>query len=336
MNANREAGASSGGLPERVCVLDLETSKLVRGDLDKMPLAFVGTMVYELRGDGSYRPGPHRCFLPGEMGALEELLRGFEGVVLGHNILNFDYEVLEPRLSLAGVREKTVDTLGFLYEKRCTEPMFGGGTSSSLQGLSLDNLARMNLGRGKKAGVSGRSIPKMWREGRRDEVVAYNKEDLVLTFELWRCMVGGRTVVVEEERDEPQRHVPPYMSAAEEERVYAPGRIEIFEEDLPRLTGQRPLYNTRLVRINGGPPLDEPPPDAEPEPNHWYLGAFARHYLREDQMVISDPRMDEYGTGDWGFPYPADIFEFSVWQEGPTFPARRAPGEKLEDMDDFF
>ncbi len=51
-------------------------------------------------------------------------------------------------------------------------------------------------------------------------------------------------------------------------------------------------------------------------------------------MVISDQRLDEYGMGDWGFPYPADIFEFYVWQEGPVFPARRTPGEKAIDLDD--
>jgi hypothetical protein len=318
-------------LPQRVCVLDLETSKLIKGELSTMPLAFVGTLIYELRG-GTYHPGPHLCFLPDELDGLEKLLQGFEGVVLGHNILGFDYEVLEPRISLRGVAQRTVDTLGFLYEKRSTEPMFTGGTSGSLAGLSLDNLAQMNFGRGKA--ISGRSIPKMWREGRRDEVIAYNKEDLVLTFALWWHMVRGRTVMVEKEPDEPQRYIPPYMHDAEEEHVYEPWRIEIFDEDLPRLTGQRPLYNTRLVRLTGGPPLEEPPPDAEDEPNYWYRGAFALHYLREDEMMISDPRMDEFDTRFYGPSYPADLFDFHVWHEGPSFPTRLAPGEKPIDLDD--
>lgn len=121
--------SSKNDLPKKVCVLDLETSKLIRGEPEKTPLAFVGTMVYELR-DERYRHGPHRYFLLDELGEIEELLRGFEGMVLGHNILNFDYEVLKAHISLEGVREKTVDTLGFLYEKRSTEPLeFGGPTA---------------------------------------------------------------------------------------------------------------------------------------------------------------------------------------------------------------
>ncbi len=312
--------------PEKVLVLDLETSKLVRGEPQATPLAFVGTMTYELR-DARYRPGPHRCFLPDELAKLEELLRAFGGVVLGHNILNFDYEVLEPRISLEGVREKTVDTLGFLYEKRSTEPPEFGGAEGSLEGLSLDNLARRNLGRGKA--ISGKSIPMMWRQGRRDEVIAHNKEDLILTFSLWLHMVEGHTVVLGDRGD-----FGPYGGGTVGDRTYEPWRIEIFPEDLPRLTGRAPLYNTRVVRISGGPPLEEPPPDADDEPGHWYLGASARHYLRENELMISDPRIHEFGGDFETGPYPADWFTLAAEHEGPHFPGRHAPGEEPIDMDD--
>ncbi len=316
-------------LPERVCVLDLETSKLVKGELSALPLAFVGTLTYELRA-GDYLPGPHLTFLPDQLDGLEKLLQSFEGVVLGHNILGFDYEVLEPRVSLWGAKERTVDTMGFLYEKRATEPMWSPmETHDALSGLSLNNLARRNLGWGKKEGISGRSIPKMWREGKREEVIAYNREDLALTFALWRHMVEGRTVVLREP-EEFDRH----RRVVEGERVYEPWRVEIFEEDLPRLTGQRPLYNTREVRLTGGPPLHEPPPDAEDEPNFWYRGAIARHYLREDELMISDPRVGYSGEYFEGFSYPADLFDFFVMHEGPRLPTRRMPGEKAVDLDD--
>ncbi len=318
--------ASQGYLPGKVCVLDLETSKLVKGEPEATPLAFVGTMVYELH-DGRYRPGPHRCFLPDELGRLEELLRDFGGVVLGHNVLNFDYEVLKTHISLEGVPEKTVDTLGFLYEKRSTEPLEFGGTDGSLQGLSLDNLAQRNLGRGKT--ISGKSIPKMWREGRREEVIAYNEEDLILTFSLWLYMVEGRTVVLGERED-----FNPYGGGTVGDRVYEPWRIEIFPEDLPRLTGRAPLYNTREVMITGGPPLDEPPPDASDEPNYWYRGALARHYLREDELMISDPRMGFFGEYFEAGPYPADLFTLRVMREGPAFPARGAPGDEAISIDE--
>src|SRR3712207_1073344 len=71
---------TSQGYPGKVCVLDLETSKLVRGEPQATPLAFVGTMVYELH-DVRYRPGPHRYFLPDELGRLEELLRDFGSAI---------------------------------------------------------------------------------------------------------------------------------------------------------------------------------------------------------------------------------------------------------------
>lgn len=313
------------GLPKQVCVLDLETEKLVAGDLGKMPLAFVGTMTYELR-DGRYCPSPHQLFLPDELEGLESLLRDLEGLMLGHNILNFDYEVLKPRMSFQGMAEKTVDTLGFLYEKRITEPLWSPMSSDSLEGLSLDNLAQKNLGRGKV--ISGRSIPKMWREGRKEEVIAYNKEDLILTFSLWHYMVEGQMVVIREQ-DEADH----YQRATEGDRVYEPWRVEIFPEDVPRLTGQAPLYNTREVRITGGPPLDEPPPEATfGEPSRWYLDAFARHYLREDELMISDPRMGFSGGYFEAGPYPANWFTLRVEHEGPRFPLRPLTKKDLEDM----
>jgi len=314
-------------LPQQVCVLDLETERLITGEPGKTPLAFVGTMIYELR-HGRYHPGPHRCFLPEDLGQLESLLRNLKGLVLGHNILNFDYEVLQSRISLEGVLEKTVDTLGFLYEKRTTEPLWSPMRGESLEGLSLDNLAQRNLNRGKS--LSGKSIPKMWREGRRLEVIAYNREDLVLTFSLWWHMVEGRAVVIKE-RDESDR----YQRAIEGDRVYEPWRIEVFPEDLPRLIGQAPLYNTREVYIIGGPLLEEPPPEAEDTPNYWYRGALARHYLREGELMISDPRMGFFGEYFEAGPYPAEWFTTTTWHEGPHFPARREPGEELLDIDDY-
>jgi hypothetical protein len=307
-------------LPKRVCVVDLETSKLIRRS-ETPPLAFVGTMIYDLRC-GSYHPGPHRCFFPDDLGELEQLLKDFEGIVLGHNILRFDYDaVLRSHISLDRAVEKTVDTLAFLYEKRSTEPPFSGGTSSSLEGLSLDYLAQKNLGRSKA--ISGRSIPKLWREGHREEVIAYNKEDLALTFSLWWWMVEGRTVFIREQ----EKHDPQIIDG---DRIYRPGEVEIFKEDRPRLTGEKPLFNTRIVQIFGGPALEEPPPEASMERSHWYLHACARHYLYEDVLMISDPRMNDLSCEYFeAGPYPASWFTFRVEREGPDFPARDS-GETID------
>ncbi len=309
-------------LPKKVCVLDLETSKLVRRPA-KPPLAFVGTLIYDLSGR-RYHPGVHRCFFPDELGELEKLLRSFKGIVLGHNILRFDYdEVLRSQISLEGVVEKTVDTLTFLHEKRSTEPLELGGTDNSLQGLSLDNLAQRNLGRSKT--ISGRSIPKMWREGRREEVITYNKEDLALTFSLWWWMVTGCTVVLGKRVD-----FNPYGGGTVGDRVYESWRVEIFPEDRPRLTGAKPLFNTREVLIIDGPELDEPPPDAWEEPinPYWCKGTRGRHYIHEDVLMITSPIHAFGGYFDAG-PYPASWFTFRVEREGPSFP-ERSGGEALD------
>lgn len=118
-----------------------------------------------------------------------------------------------------------------------------------MQGLSLDNLAQRNLGWGKI--ISGMSIPRMWREGHTEEVMAYNQEDLILTFSLWFYMVERQTVVLGTRED-----FRPYGAGIVGDRAYEPWRIEIFLEDLPRLMGRAPLYNTREVSIIDGPLLD--------------------------------------------------------------------------------
>ncbi len=315
------------GLPEKLCVLDLETAKLVRGGTGSTPLAFVGTRVYSLHGE-RYYPRRHQCYFPDELKKLESFLKHFEGVVLGHNILRFDYdEILRYLISLEGVVEKTVDTLAFLYEKRVTRydpsdpyPQDLEGPEG-LKGLSLDNLAQKNLGRAKA--ISGRSVPKLWRQGHREEVTAYNKVDLALTFSLWWWMVRGQTVVVGSPVTKPMAAVEDLKKTVEV--VVDPGKVEISNEDVPRLAGKKPLFDTRVVMVGDGPELDPPPPDAfeEPVDYYWYRGCFARHYLSEDALLIRDPIFERLIN-----PYcPASHFTFTVLQDGPMFPAR----ERLED-----
>lgn len=315
------------GLPHKLCVLDLETEKLVTGEPGKMPLAFVGIMVYTLRA-GRYRAGPHRCYFPEDLGELEAFLEDFEGVVLGHNILYFDYdEVLKYHISLEGLVERTVDTLAFLHEKRvtrydpsCWPDVFldlGLEPWEALRGLSLDNLSQRNLGRAKA--ISGRSIPKLWRQGRREEVIAYNKVDLALTFSLWWWMIKGRTVHVGESKE------------AVFGTVKDPGQIEISEEDQPRLTGEKPLFNSSWVIVTDGPELDPPPPDAFEEPVDYRWYRFARHYRCEDVLVFEHP-IEGFGLFAQS-PYPTNPFTFSVLNEGPPFPLRLPKEFDLEDLE---
>ncbi len=199
--------------PQQICVLDLETQQTNFDCPENCELAFVGIKVYTLRGVKP-QPQEYRYYLPGQMEKLEQFLRAFDGVIIGHNILAFDYRVLRPLLSLEGIIEKTIDTLAFLYQKN-------GGR---LNGLALDALSQANFGKGKS--ISGKSVPKLWREGKHQEVIAYNETDCALTMELWWQMVSERTVRIKQ----------PYLGTA------GTTTISISPDDLAHLTGQSPRF----------------------------------------------------------------------------------------------
>jgi DEAD/DEAH box helicase domain-containing protein len=104
-----------------------------------------------------------------------------EGCTLvGHNLRAFDWEVLagefEARGLLADARAwgpraaKLVDTLASLQARLGWRP-------------SLQSLAVHNLGEGKT--LSGAEAPRLWRAGRRAEVVAYCQHDVELTKRVW-------------------------------------------------------------------------------------------------------------------------------------------------------
>jgi hypothetical protein len=168
-------------LPAKICILDLETANTSFTTPEVSKLAFVGVRIYVLHGD-RYHHCKHRCFFGHEMGALEIFLKEFEGLIIGHNIFNFDYRVLRPLISLEGVLEKTIDTLAFLYKKN----------GKRVSGLSLDGLAKANLGKSKT--LKGKSVPKLWNQGKRKEVIEYNKNDCVLTQALWWHLLSKRFV----------------------------------------------------------------------------------------------------------------------------------------------
>lgn len=129
-------------------MLDIETEKAMRGEVSDTPLPFAGVKVYSLDG-GRYHASEHRVFLPEDMQTLQSLLCGVEGIVLGHNILRFDYAALGSYISLEGIEDKTVDTFLFLYERVSA----GRPESGMLEGwmpnlglvyFSLENLATLN------------------------------------------------------------------------------------------------------------------------------------------------------------------------------------------------
>jgi len=90
-------------------------------------------------------------------------------VVVGHNVLAFDYPVLEKYVAperLQRIAGKTVDTLALLH--RATGVRIG-----------LDDLAQLNLG--KRKTDDPRMVPTLWRNGERDRVRNYLRSDVELT-----------------------------------------------------------------------------------------------------------------------------------------------------------
>jgi len=99
------------------------------------------------------------------------LLQDLSGLdkIVGHNVLRFDYVVLNPYVDYDVVRRlapKTRDTLQMIYRDTKIR-------------VSLNNLAKNNIGSVK----SGNSVdmPRLWREGQKDTVKEYCAYDVELT-----------------------------------------------------------------------------------------------------------------------------------------------------------
>lgn len=202
-------------LPERICVLDIETEETKFESPEKSKLAFVGIKVYTLH-NGRYYPCKYKYYLPKQIAELEEFLKEFSGIIIGHNILQFDYRVLRPLITLEGIIEKTVDTLAFLH----------GKNGKKLGGLSLDNLSRVNLGKSKT--LNGKSISELWRRGKCKEVIRYNENDCMLTKALWWQLVNKRSIRIA------------YYDKCEQRQIDKSFNISIT--DVACLTGKKPLF----------------------------------------------------------------------------------------------
>jgi hypothetical protein len=93
--------------------------------------------------------------------------------VVGHNVFAFDYPVLARYVEeerLARLAPKTVDTLKLLHEATGVR-------------IGLDDLAKLNLGKGKTD--DPRMVPTLWRRGEKDRVRSYLKSDVDLTGEVY-------------------------------------------------------------------------------------------------------------------------------------------------------
>lgn len=154
-------------------ILDLETQKSFDevGGRDKNHLLKVS-----VAGVYSYQKNQYLCFSEDQLYKLGEILAAADQII-GFNIVNFDYQVLQPYMNF---ELKDIPTLDILTE---VEKLIG-------HRVKLDNLASMTLGFGKSG--DGLEALKLYRQGRMDELKKYCLDDVKITKELYdyACKYG--------------------------------------------------------------------------------------------------------------------------------------------------
>ncbi|MDD5133540.1 MAG: hypothetical protein PHD81_04900 [Candidatus Nanoarchaeia archaeon] len=90
-------------------------------------------------------------------------------LIVGHNLLRFDYFVLQPYINKNFIESLKSKTFDIMFE---LEKVTGCWTS-------LDDLGKRNLGMTKT--IDTLKIPKMWRDGQHQEVKDYLSNDLIMT-----------------------------------------------------------------------------------------------------------------------------------------------------------
>jgi DEAD/DEAH box helicase domain-containing protein len=160
-----------------IVVFDLETQrsfKDVGGRTAMRQLGMSVGVVYSFRDDAFY------AFLEREANRLVELLRAAE-LVVGFNLLGFDYEVLKGYRDIPLESVPTLDIMFYLQERLGFRP-------------KLDSVVQATLGAGKTA--DGLQALLWWKEGRLDLIEQYCTEDVRLTRDLYLYGKRNKHVLV--------------------------------------------------------------------------------------------------------------------------------------------
>ncbi len=147
-------------------VLDLETQKSFQevGGFGKNHLLKVS-----VAGVYSYQQNKYFCFHEDQLYRLGEMLAEAD-LIIGYNIINFDYHVLQPYLNF---KLHEIPSLDMLQE---VEKLIG-------HRVKLDNLAQMTLGVGKSG--DGLQALKYWKLGQIEELKKYCLDDVRITKDLY-------------------------------------------------------------------------------------------------------------------------------------------------------
>lgn len=160
-----------------VLVFDLETQRSfqdVGGRTAMRQLGMSVGVVYSFQDDA------FRAFLESEADQLIERLRSAE-LVVGFNLLGFDYEVLKGYRNVPLESLPTLDIMMYLKEKLGFRP-------------KLDSVVQATLGAAKTA--DGLQALAWWKEGRLDLIEQYCKEDVRLTRDVYIFGKRNRHVLV--------------------------------------------------------------------------------------------------------------------------------------------
>ncbi|TVQ98668.1 MAG: DEAD/DEAH box helicase [Desulfovibrionales bacterium] len=150
----------------RFAVLDVETRYSAQevGGWNHTDLMGVSCAVlYDSKGDAFLD------YLQEDIPRLVEKLREFE-LVVGFNILNFDYKVLRGVLDFDFCSLPSLDMLQVVHERLGYR-------------LSLDHLARHTLNAPKSG--NGLDALKWWKQGKIDKIITYCRHDVAITRDLY-------------------------------------------------------------------------------------------------------------------------------------------------------
>jgi len=174
---------------KKICFFDLETKHLFE-DIDSGYPSYSWNKKEMLRPEITKKLGlAYGCVLSnnedkfdfeeGSEKALLETLNKFD-VVVGHNVIGFDYLVLAPfdeRNLLNQISRKTVDTFLKIKEK-------------TGQFAALNDLGKLNLGL--KKTEDSKQIPKMWAAGDKQRVRDYCHNDVKLVKQLYELVASKK------------------------------------------------------------------------------------------------------------------------------------------------
>lgn len=160
-----------------ILVFDLETQRSfadVGGRNAMKELGMSVGVVYSFRDDR------FQSFFERDAGALIDVLLGAE-LVVGYNLIGFDYEVLRGYRDAPFASVRTLDLMVDLQQKLGFRP-------------KLESVVQATVGSGKTA--TGLQALAWWKEGRLDLIESYCTEDVRLTRDVYLYGRRNRFVLV--------------------------------------------------------------------------------------------------------------------------------------------